>query len=48
MKRKLLIGAGLAGAAVLLLANPAAAQEAEEGVPVAAQPIVAFSSSIIP
>lgn len=33
MKRKLLIGAGLAGAAVLLLANPAAAQEAEEVVP---------------
>ena len=33
MKRKLLIGAGLVGAAVLLLANPAAAQEAEEVVP---------------
>ena len=30
MKRKLLIGAGVVGAAVLLLANPAAAQEAEE------------------
>ncbi|MCO8126327.1 ammonium transporter [Acidimicrobiia bacterium EGI L10123] len=30
MKRKLLIGAGLVGAALLLLANPAAAQEAEE------------------
>lgn len=30
MKRKLLIGAGLVGATVLLLANPAAAQEAEE------------------
>ncbi|MDE0804464.1 MAG: ammonium transporter [Acidimicrobiales bacterium] len=29
MKRKLLIGAGIAGAATLLLANPAAAQEAE-------------------
>ncbi|HEX4901490.1 MAG TPA: hypothetical protein VFV42_01685, partial [Acidimicrobiales bacterium] len=33
MKRKLLIGAGLAGAAVLVLANPAAAQEAEEVAP---------------
>ena len=33
MKRKLLIGAGLVGAALLLLANPAAAQEAEEVVP---------------
>ena len=32
MKRKLLIGAGLAGAALLLLANPAAAQDAEEAV----------------
>ena len=30
MKRKLLIGAGLVGAVLLLLANPAAAQEAEE------------------
>lgn len=29
MKRKLLIGAGVAGAALFLLANPAAAQEAE-------------------
>ncbi|MGK2929132.1 MAG: ammonium transporter [Acidimicrobiales bacterium] len=33
MKRKLLIGAGLVGATLLLLANPAAAQEAEEAVP---------------
>ncbi len=33
MKRKLLIGAGLAGAALLLLANPAAAQDAEEVAP---------------
>jgi len=33
VKRKLLIGAGLAGAALLVLANPAAAQEAEEVVP---------------
>lgn len=33
MKRKLLIGAGVVGAAMLLLANPAAAQEAEEVVP---------------
>lgn len=33
MKRKLLIGAGLVGAALLLLANPAAAQEAEGVVP---------------
>ena len=33
MKRKLLIGAGLVGAALLLLANPAAAQEAEEVAP---------------
>jgi Amt family ammonium transporter len=33
VKRKLLIGAGLVGAALLLLANPAAAQEAEEVVP---------------
>ncbi len=32
MKRKLLIGAGLVGAALLLLANPAAAQEAQEVV----------------
>jgi Amt family ammonium transporter len=30
VKRKLLIGAGVVGAAVVLLANPAAAQEAEE------------------
>lgn len=30
MKRKLLIGAGVVGAALFLLANPAAAQEAEE------------------
>ena len=33
MKRKLLIGAGLAGAALLVLANPAAAQGAEEVAP---------------
>jgi Amt family ammonium transporter len=33
VKRKLLIGAGLVGAALLLLANPAAAQEAEEVAP---------------
>ena len=33
MKRKLLIGAGLVGAAILLLANPAAAQDAEEVAP---------------
>jgi ammonium transporter, Amt family len=33
VKRKLLIGAGLVGATLLLLANPAAAQEAEEVVP---------------
>ncbi len=33
MKRKLLIGAGLVGALLLLLANPAAAQEAEEVAP---------------
>ena len=33
MKRKLLIGAGLAGAALLVLANPAAAQEVEEVAP---------------
>jgi len=33
VKRKLLIGAGLAGAALLVLANPAAAQEAEEVAP---------------
>jgi Amt family ammonium transporter len=33
VKRKLLIGAGLAGAALLVLANPAAAQEVEEVAP---------------
>lgn len=33
MKRKLLIGAGVVGAALLVLANPAAAQEAEEVAP---------------
>ncbi len=33
MKRKLLIGAGVVGAALLLLASPAAAQEAEEVAP---------------
>ena len=38
MKRKLLIGAGLVGAALLLLANPAAAQEVEE--PMATQFVI--------
>jgi ammonium transporter, Amt family len=33
VKRKLLIGAGVVGAALLVLANPAAAQEAEEVAP---------------
>ena len=37
MKRKLLIGAGLVGAALLLLANPAAAQEVEEATDPASQ-----------
>jgi len=38
VKRKLLIGAGLVGAALLLLANPAAAQEVEE--PMATQFVI--------
>ncbi len=40
MKRKLLIGAGLVGAAMLLLANPASAQDAGEAAPAATQAIL--------
>ncbi len=40
MKHKLLIGAGLVGAAMLLLANPASAQDAGEAAPAATQAIL--------
>ncbi len=40
MKRKLLIGAGLVGAAMLLLASPASAQDAGGAAPAATQAIV--------